>query len=67
MNQLFKNMNRAELIARLLVVAYYLGAKRAMNGHGKPVPTTVDDMMAEGNDGLDWQSFLPLANDLDKA
>jgi len=50
---------KATLLARMLVVAYWIGSQNKEN-----IPTTVDEMMGRGHDGLNWQKFLPLAQDI---
>jgi hypothetical protein len=50
---------KATLLARMLVVAYWLGY-----GKRTDIPTTVGEMMGKGHDGLNWQQFLPLARDI---
>lgn len=50
---------KAVLLARLFVVAYNLGYMRKGDG----IPTNISDMMSKGHDGLNWQLFLPLAQD----
>lgn len=53
--------NDETMIARMLVVAYLLGAKGAVTAD---IPETISAMMAKGHDGLNWQAFLPLAEDI---
>lgn len=48
------------LVARMLVVSFMLGND---NNH-LTIPTTVNEMMSKGHDGLNWQKFLPLARNI---
>lgn len=56
-----KDSPKIRLIARMLVVAYWLG-----NQKRGEIPANVSDMGAKGHDGLNWQLFMPLAEDLFK-
>lgn len=47
---------KVTLVARMLAVSYLLGTKSAQN-----IPKNISDMMSKGNDGLNWQAFMPLA------
>lgn len=49
------------LLARMLVVAYLLGTRKASP---KDIPQTTDEMMSKGHDGLDWEAFMPLSADI---
>lgn len=55
---------KVTMLARMLVVAYWLGWKHGSKGNSDPIPTTLNDMMGKGHDGLDWQKFVPLAKDI---
>ena len=55
---------KVTMLARMLVVAYWLGWKDRPGGYSLPVPLTLSEMMGKGHDGLDWQQFVPLAEDI---
>ena len=55
----FSFLPKTRLVASLFAVAYWLGHQRKTD-----IPSTVDATMGLGHDGLNWQLFVPLAEDL---